>query len=558
MITNIIFAVGFLLVVALVGAILSERIRVPKVTAYLLVGLAVGPHGAGLLRAEHVDSLEPFNDLAMALVLFNLGCQFPLDRFRSLLRRLVPISIGEQGACFLLVGIASGVATGSATIGLLLGIMAMATAPATTVLVLKEAQSRGPVTDLCGGLVAFNNLTCILVFELAYVGIQITGGGEVDSIASQLGGLFGGLAGAAAIGVISGLLVSFCCGLLANKRWLVLLLGSMALVLGACELSEVPYLLAFLMMGLTVVNTSPDAPAITKVLGQATTLLCVMFFVLHGTHLDIHAFVSAGVIGVLYILTRMLGKYVGVWIVANRRNEPDDVKNWLGPTLMAQAGVAIALSASIVERGVDNAREIQTIILGSVVFFEIVGPLLIRHAVYHAGEMPLGHAIHHSSMTPREQLDVMWNRFLVAIGNAPETPESPQELKVESLVSTDVQALPSAAELGDVIEHIEHSHDNVFPVVDAAGIPTGLIRYAAISGAVFDPDCTDVVCADDLAEPLVHSVEPSDSLESLVRLFNSVADDCVVVTDPDGNGRFHGVVRRSDVMNLLIRGHRQA
>ena len=254
----------------------------------------------------------------------------------------------------------------------------------------------------------------------------------------------------------------------------------------------------------------------------------------------------------------MLGKYVGVWIVANRRNEPDDVKNWLGPTLMAQAGVAIALSASIVERGVDNAREIQTIILGSVVFFEIVGPLLIRHAVYHAGEMPLGHAIHHSSMTPREQLDVMWNRFLVAMGNAPETPESPQELKVESLVSTDVQALPSAAELGDVIEHIEHSHDNVFPVVDAAGIPTGLIRYAAISGAVFDPDCTDVVCADDLAEPLVHSVEPSDSLESLVRLFNSVADDCVVVTDPDGNGRFHGAVRRSDVRNLLIRGHRQA
>ena len=80
MITNIIFAVGFLLVVALVGAILSERIRVPKVTAYLLVGLAVGPHGAGLLRAEHVDSLEPFNDLAICLLYTSPS---PRDRTRS-------------------------------------------------------------------------------------------------------------------------------------------------------------------------------------------------------------------------------------------------------------------------------------------------------------------------------------------------------------------------------------------------------------------------------------------------------------------------------------------
>lgn len=559
MITNIIFAVGLLLVAALVGAILSERIRVPKVTAYLLVGLAVGPHGVRLLREEHAQALEPFNDMAMALVLFNLGCQFPLDRFRLLLRRLVPISIGEQGICFLLVGMATGVATGSATVGLLLGIMAMATAPATTVLVLKEAQSQGPVTDLCGGLVAFNNLTCILIFELAFVAIQIASGRMAGSLVGHIGSLFGGLVAAALIGIVSGLLVSFCCGLLAKKRWLVLLIGSMALVLGACELLHVPYLLAFLMMGLTVVNTSPDATIITKELGQTTTLLCVMFFVVHGTHLDIHAFLSAGLIGLLYILTRMLGKYVGAWMIANRLDEPEDVKSWLGLTLMAQAGIAIALSSTIVDRGVPHAREIQTIILGSVVFFEIAGPLLIRHAVYHAGEMPLGDAIHHSATTPHEQLDEMWNRFLVAMGKKPLVDlESPMDVKLESLVSKDVQALPSAAEFGDVIEHIEQSHDNVFPVVDPSGVATGLIRYSAISGAVFDPDSVDLICAEDLAEPLVHSVGLRDSLESLVQLFNSVTDDCVVVTDPERDGRFLGVVRRSDVMNLLIRGHRPA
>ena len=552
---QVIFSLGVLLAAALVGAILAEQIRVPKVTAYLLVGLALGEHGLNLLPAEHAHALEPFNDMAMALVLFNLGCQFSLDRFRVLLRKLVPISIGEQATCLVLVGLATGFATGSAIIGLLLGIMAMATAPATTVLVLKEAQSEGPVTDLCGGLVAFNNLTCIVLFELALVGIQIATGDQAGSTWLQVGTMFGNLGFATLIGAVSGLLVSFFCGLIAGKRWLVLLIGMVAIVLGVCEGLEVPYLLAFLTMGLTVVNTSTEAKAITKELDQTTAVLCVMFFVLHGSHLDINAFLSAGVIGLLYILTRMIGKYAGTYVVAKRRGEDEDVQSWLGLTLMAQAGVAIALSSNIVALGMTHSREIQIIILGSVVFFEIAGPLLIRHGVLQAGEMPLREAIHHSSTTPIEQLHNMRNRLFVAFGWDPAEHLPSTEVTVAQLAASDVQAILNAASFGEVIEYIEHSHDNVFPVVDKDGLPTGVIRYSAISNAVFDPDAVDIVRADDLAEPLVNSVNSSDTASHVVELFNRVSDDCIVVTDPDNDGKFCGVVRRSDVMNMLIRGH---
>ena len=552
---QIVLSLGVLLAAALVGAILAEQIRVPKVTAYLLVGLALGEHGLNLLPAEHAHALEPFNDMAMALVLFNLGCQFSLDRFRVLLRKLVPISIGEQATCLVLVGLATGFATGSAIIGLLLGIMAMATAPATTVLVLKEAQSEGPVTDLCGGLVAFNNLTCIVLFELALVGIQIATGDQAGSTLLQIGTMFGHLGFATLIGAVSGLLVSFFCGLIAGKRWLVLLIGMVAIVLGVCEGLEVPYLLAFLTMGLTVVNTSTEAKAITKELDQTTAVLCVMFFVLHGSHLDINAFLSAGVIGLLYILTRMIGKYAGTYVVAKRRGEDEDVQSWLGLTLMAQAGVAIALSSNIVALGMTHSREIQIIILGSVVFFEIAGPLLIRHGVLQAGEMPLREAIHHSSTTPIEQLHNMRNRLFVAFGWDPAEHLPSTEVTVAQLAASDVQAILNAASFGEVIEYIEHSHDNVFPVVDKDGLPTGVIRYSAISNAVFDPDAVDIVRADDLAEPLVNSVNSSDTASHVVELFNRVSDDCIVVTDLDNDGKFCGVVRRSDVMNMLIRGH---
>lgn len=553
---HIILSLGVLLAAALIGAILAEQIRVPKVTAYLLVGLLLGPHALGLLPAAHAKSLEPFNDMAMALVLFNLGCQFSLDRFRVLLRKLIPISAGEQFTCLLLVAIGTGAATGSVTTGLLLGIMAMATAPATTVLVLKEAQSEGPVTDLCGGLVAFNNLTCIVVFELAYVGIHIVAGDQPGSAFSQIGDLLRHLALATAIGAVGGLLVSFFCGMIAGKRWLVLLIGVMAMVLGTCEALHVPYLLAFLTMGLTVVNTSTETKNITKELDQTTTVLCVMFFVLHGSHLDVRAFVSAGVIGLLYILMRMIGKYVGTHLVARRNGEGKNVQSWLGLTLMAQAGIAIAISADIVERGVEHAAEIQTIILGSVVFFEIAGPLLIRHGVLQAGEMPLGQAIHHSGTAPREQLNKMWNRLLVALGREHSAHLPPAEMTVVALIAPEVQGIPQSANFRQVIDHIERSHDNVFPVVDEGGVPIGVIRYSAISSAVFDPDAVDLICADDLAQPLSDVVALTDTANHVIELFNRVSDDCLVVADPDADGKLCGVIRRSAVMNLLLRGHR--
>ncbi len=556
---HITLTLGLLLAAALLGAILAETVRVPKVTAYLLVGLLLGPHVLELLPAEHVERLEPFNDMAMALVLFNLGCQFSLDRFRVLLRHLLPISLGEQTLCLVLVGLATGLVTHSVTIGLLLGIMAVATAPATTVLVLKEAQSEGPVTDLTGGLVAFNNLTCIVLFELAYVAVHLaTGGTARSSILGDLGGLASSIATALGLGTLAGLVVSYFCGLIAGKRWLVLLIAVLALVLGLCEVLEVPYLLAFLTMGVVVVNTSTDTRAITRELDQLTTLLCVLFFVLHGSHLNVEAFLQAGAIGLLYISARMIGKYAGVYLMTRHTGEDPQVRSWLGLTLMAQAGVAIALSATAVKRQVPHAREIQSIILGSVVFFEILGPLMIRHAVRQAGEMPLGQAIHHVSTTPLEQLNAMWNRLLVALGRDPAAGQPAAEVPVAAVTTRDVKGIPQSADFAQVINYIEHSHDNVFPVVDAQGVPTGIIRYTAISGANFDPDAVDLVCADDLAEPLEVWVTKSDSLARVTSMFRDVTDDCIVVTDPDAGGRLFGLVRRSDIMNMLIRGRRKA
>ena len=141
-----------------------DWVRVPKVTAYLLVGLAVGHHGLNLVSPEAMHHLEPFANMAMALVLFNLGAQFPLSKL-SRLRRLSPLLAGEQLATFIVVTAGVYLFSSNVAMAVLLGTLALATAPATTVLVLKEIQSRGPVTELANGLVVLNNLVCILLFE---------------------------------------------------------------------------------------------------------------------------------------------------------------------------------------------------------------------------------------------------------------------------------------------------------------------------------------------------------------------------------------------------------
>ena len=141
---------------------------------------------------------------------------------------------------------------------------------------------------------------------------------------------------------------------------------------------------------------------------NVTALLCVIFFVFHGSELDLRQFVHAGLIGSVYILCRVIGKYLGVFSASKVVGEAEDVRRWLGLALLAQAGAAIALCTIAVQHDPVLGKQLQTIILGSVVFFEIAGPLSIRYSVLQAGEIPIEQAIYHLGHTPLEQAKELW------------------------------------------------------------------------------------------------------------------------------------------------------
>ena len=205
-------------------------------------------------------------------------------------------------------------------------------------------------------------------------------------------------------------------------------------------------------------------------------------------------------IGVVYITTRLLGKWLGVYAGARFSKQSREIRDWLGLCMLAQAGAAIALASIVVKRVPEIGGPIQDIILGSVVFFELIGPLFTRAALLRAGEVPFGQAIHHTSRTPLTQLQVLADRISTTVGRRQIGQSLPKSMLVATLLRK-TAGIPESASFDEVIAHIEHSHDNTFPIVAANGSVVGAIRYPLLSNIMFDQTVSELIRAEDLATP---------------------------------------------------------
>lgn len=554
---NIATSFGLLLAVCLLVGIVAERFHFPKVTAYLLVGLVAGPSVLHWLPESHIHELTTITKLAMALVLFNLGCHFSLTHVRRVLKRSVSLSFGELGATWLAVALGLLLFGQSWEVAVLLASLALATAPATTILVLKESASEGPVTEHASTLVAMNNFASIVVFEVFFIVVHLVHGKLVSPVHIEIGWLTRDILGSLALGLFAGFAVSYGCGMLKQGRWLVLLTAAITIVFGCCEMLAMPYMLAFLAMGVIVVNTSDVTDKIVGELDHLTGLLCVVFFAVHGAELDLSAFQAAGLVGVIYIVTRSIGKVGGIMMAARVIGEPPTVQRWLGPSMLAQAGAAIALAAIAVDRDPELGRPIQTVILGSVVFFEIVGPFLIRESVLRSGEVPVAQAFQPRSAGSLSQIGAIWYRLLAAFGYETDT-RTAADLTVADLMRQNVKGIAESASFDEVVDYIEHSRDNSYPVVDAEGQVVGVICYSRFSSVLFDRSAAALVCAEDLATAAMALLYPDDTASQALELFRNGTEDCIPVVSRDQQNKLVGVVRKSDVTNLLIRGHRSS
>jgi Kef-type K+ transport system membrane component KefB len=387
---NSLLSAGLILLLGFVGARLLKLVRLPSVTAFLLVGILIGPQLLNLVTVEIFTASEFFSNLVLGLIAFSLGENFRLDKLRQGMNQVMWISLSAALAAWVLVSTALVIYFMAVQIpvypAIVLGAAASATAPAATVLVIREYRASGLLTELLLKVVAIDDAWCLIFAAMAIaVGNAMRADVfQMSIVFAGLGEIFGALALGGVLGYLSSKLSRF---VRTSEELLVYALGLLLLDVGLSIALEVSVLLSAMMMGLVLVNMLRENYKFFEVLRSVDTPLYLVFFILSGAHLDFGILYKMGIAGVLYVAFRTIGKVYGARIGAKISHAPKTVESWLGLSLTPQAGVALGIGLVAKITFPDFGNYIFTIIAATSVVFELVGPLLTKYSLVRAGEI---------------------------------------------------------------------------------------------------------------------------------------------------------------------------
>ena len=387
---NEILSVGLILLAALVGGHLAQVVRVPEVTGYLVVGLVIGPSMLDLISQRNLDALGFLSEVALGLILFSIGSIFERSNFRQVGPGVVRITLWETAAAFYLV-FTGLLALGFAfRVALVLGVIAMETAPATTLMVLHEYDAKGPMTERLLALIALNNMFVLLAFGV--VGAVLTLASPSTEawpiLTYRAGyGLVWSTLGSIALGVLLGLVMDAWAGRARESgEAMMLAMGVILVAVGASRWLGLSPLFATLALGATVANASHHGDYLFGALGRADPPLYAAFFVLAGAELDLGNIGGLGVAGAVYVLARVVGKVAGARLGMRGQQVPDEVRRHLGLCLISSSSLAVGLTIQVRNSFPDLASAVTGVVLAAVLIFEALGPILMRRALFKTGE----------------------------------------------------------------------------------------------------------------------------------------------------------------------------
>jgi len=397
---------ALLLAAGLVAAKIFQWLRLPSVTGYILAGLLLGPTGFAIITEESIGhSLDHFTHIALMLIAFGIGEHIEIKKIKVYAGSVLWTGLMEALGAFCIVSIAvfavvawSGFHTNGwvfrdqLVLACLLGAVSVATAPAATLLVVRELKAKGPLTSSLMGVVAVDNGLAIMIFGLAVsLSHQIIGQTDTPLIAAMGNGLLE-IALSLILGCITGISLHIALKKMKNED--EMMTAGLAILLLCSELAvylHLSPLLAGMTAGFTLVNKAERDVRVFRALNSFEPPIYVLFFTLAGSHLDIKTIGSAGLIGVVYFLARVCGKILGAHLGARIGRTAKIVRTYIGYALLPQAGVAIGL---IFFLSADKMLSIYSpiitpVVLTGVFLSELIGPLALRFAIVNAKEAML-------------------------------------------------------------------------------------------------------------------------------------------------------------------------
>lgn len=390
---------------------LMNRFHLPDVTAYLLAGVILGPcllgrlglPGLGFGTFEQVQLLQPISDVALGFIAFAIGSEFRLSHLRQTGGAAVTVGIIQAVVATIFVDLS--------LLGLYfvlgdklpipavitLGAIAAATAPAATLMVVRQYKAKGPVTDLLLPVVALDDAVGLIIFAISFGAAQAMEASTVNLVAILVAPLLEIM-----LSLVLGAFLGWCLSVLeglfhSNRNRVAMIAGFIVLAVALSMLkfnlggTEIGFssLLVLMMLGTVFCNICPLSEDLMNRADKWSAPLLTLFFVLSGAALDLGVFADAAIVGVgvLYIVARSIGKYTGSALSCTISHQPSNVKKYLGITLLPQAGVALGMSAQAGAAMGETGSMVRSIVLFGVLIYELVGPSLTKWALTKAGDI---------------------------------------------------------------------------------------------------------------------------------------------------------------------------
>ncbi len=367
-----------------------KLVKLPNVTGYLIAGLLIGPYCFKLISAEALETLDIITVAALGFIAFSIGSEFKLAHLKAIGSKILIITACEALGAVILVDIVVIALGFPVPMALCLGAIAAATAPAATLLVVRQYRAKGELTSTLLPVVAMDDAIGLMAYALSVSIAKMIQNGEAFNVMATVVSPLLEIVFSLGVGAIIGAVVALSNRFFQSKgNRLTIGIAAVLLGVGLAQQFELSHLLLCMAIGATYVNLRDDAIHTLEQADAWTPPLFMLFFVLSGAELNVSVLPSLGVIGAVYIITRVVGKYCGAYIGCTISKASHKIRKYLGLSLIPQAGVAIGIAQLVVKELPEYGASIQAVILCATLIYELVGPVITKYSLMKAGEIEI-------------------------------------------------------------------------------------------------------------------------------------------------------------------------
>ncbi|MBI9103568.1 MAG: cation:proton antiporter [Spirochaetales bacterium] len=530
---SVLLLLGIVLFLGTAGGRIFQKLKIPQVVGYIVVGIILGQSGIGFINKETVSSLQPFNSFALAIIGIMIGGELQFKILKKYGKSFITILLFEALSSFIVVAAFSTFGAWmifhdlpkALALGLLLGAISSATAPAATTDVLWENKTKGPLTSTILGIVALDDGIALILFALATSIAGVLLGQTTQTLGMNILHLVYEIGGSVILGSVMGYgLSTIIREYLEEEKILAFSLGSLLLLIGLSLLLSLDMILGAMAMGFFMANYAPrKSKATFRLIKNFAPPIYVLFFVLVGAKLDISQLTTiVAILAGIFLVGRTSGKFLGAFLGARISGAPKTVQKYLPFCLLSQAGVAVGLSIVAGETFSEGIGDLIVILVTTTTFVvQIFGPIFVKYAVKKGGEIGL-------NITEEDLI---------------------RSSRAEDIINSGVTAIKENQNIESILKLYSENDNYVYPVVSSEDKLLGVITMDILKDTFMASEFSQFILAHDIMFPPPCTCGIETPLPEIYSLMKKKSVDYIPVVNPEG--KVEGMIEQRAVSRLL-------